>query len=304
MRFGSMPVAINPPPAVLGSQNAILWGRTRGREHSVDYTGPLSLKTVVRGRADWSTDDGRFELDRSTCLVLNDGQAYSLAIEADTDVETFCVFFKKGLAGQVACAMTAASERLLGRPFDETEIGFFDRLQDKPRELGAVIARMHAAVAAGGVEPDWLQEQFLDLAAQLVAAREDVRRERARIPASRASTREELHRRLLRGKAFIDDCAGAALDLDCIAAEACLSSYHFHRLFSETFRETPHRYVRRRRLARAAALLESSGQPISFVCQQVGFVSVPSFTTAFKAYLGVTPAEYRRVSRRRISNPG
>src|SRR5262245_25715531 len=108
-------VLLNPKAGLLGQVNAVLWAR--GRRHRVaDFPGPLSIKTVRRGRGVWETGDGRFDLQEALYLVLNDGQPYNLTIEAKEPVETFCVFFARGFVEGVKAALVSPETRLLEDP--------------------------------------------------------------------------------------------------------------------------------------------------------------------------------------------
>ncbi len=115
----------------------------------------------------------------------------------------------------------------------------------------------------------------------------------ARIRAAKASTREELFRRLEVGREYIHSYAGGPLSLDSVAREACLSRYHFHRLFTQVFQKTPHGYLTEVRLARAHALLRS-GVLVEQVCADVGFSSTSSFSRLFRAQYGTSPGLVRR----------
>src|SRR5262249_32390503 len=64
-----------------------------------------------------------------------------------------------------------------------------------------------------------------------------------------------LSRRLEMARRFLDTHLDEPLSLDEIARHAHLSKFHFLRLFRDAFRETPLRYLRRRRLEAARLLL-------------------------------------------------
>ena len=55
----------------------------------------------------------------------------------------------------------------------------------------------------------------------------------------------DTYRRLIRAREFIDECYDQPLDLEQISGEACLSRYHFLRLFRRAFNKTPHQYLTR-----------------------------------------------------------
>lgn len=89
-----------------------LWGRGR-RHYLAHFRAPVSVKSVVRGRAVWRTDDGVHPLEPGSCLILNHEHSYTVEIEATEPVETFCVFFRKGFVEDIARARTTSDETLL-----------------------------------------------------------------------------------------------------------------------------------------------------------------------------------------------
>jgi len=99
--------------------------------------------------------------------------------------------------------------------------------------------------------------------------------------------------RLVRARRFIDDRFDQPLNLDAIAAEACLSRYHFLRQFQREFNKTPHEYLQERRLERARQLLAAGNHSVTDVCFEVGFQSLGSFSTLFRRVVGQPPATYR-----------
>jgi AraC-like DNA-binding protein len=287
-------VWINPPPGELGKHNAIL--SARGRRHAVrEFSGPLSIKTVVRGSAVWQAAAGRFELGPGRFLILNDGSPYSLTVESERPVETFCLFFQRGFVESARDAVQLAHAQLLDNPFEPPQgsIGFFERLHDDDPRLRARLAAMRLAVGDGTATPEWLEQQLVATAFDLIALRGEVAREPGRLPAIKAATRAELYRRLVQGRQFLDESYREPLRLADAALAACLSPFHFHRLFREAFGETPHAYLTRRRLARAAQLLEFTGRSVLDICGEAGFQSLGAFSSLFRRRFGQSPRAYR-----------
>lgn len=99
---------------------------------------------------------------------------------------------------------------------------------------------------------------------------------------------EDLGEKMIRAKKYIDVHYGSVIDLDTMAREACMSKFHFIRLFRRYYGRTPHTYLKEVRLAEAKRLLQK-GIPIRHVCYAVGFESVPSFTRLYRSVTGVTP---------------
>jgi AraC family transcriptional regulator len=91
--------------------------------------------------------------------------------------------------------------------------------------------------------------------------------------------------------------AAAHLDqdvsLDALAAQAGLSPFHLHRVFSVTAGETPKQFTLRLRLGRAAAMLLTSDESVLNVALACGFQSHEAFSRAFRRRFGMTPRAYR-----------
>src|SRR3954471_18583841 len=100
-------------------------------------------------------------------------------------------------------------------------------------------------------------------------------------------------RRLLRARDAMDRSYARPLDVAALAKIAMSSEAHFIRTFKQTFGETPHRYLQRRRLERAMWLLRETERPVTDICLEVGFASLGTFSRTFARVLGMSPTAYR-----------
>jgi AraC-like DNA-binding protein len=263
------------------------------RAHRKAFAGaPLSVKSVLRGEASWHVGGRCFKVDRTSTLIVERQVPFELEVAADAPALTFAVFFADRLAADVTTVRTRPIERLLDDPSDLAAESFpiVDRLWAHDTAVPQAMRKLRAINPADTPQLDAQLRNVLDAFADLVA---QVRSERERIQAARAATRAELHQRVLRGRAVLEDCFAEPFDLDAVAAEACLSPHHFHRTFGAAFGEAPYRYVARRRIERARRLLEETDLSVVDVCTSVGYESLPSFTSRFRRLVGVTPAAYR-----------
>ena len=108
---------------------------------------------------------------------------------------------------------------------------------------------------------------------------------------------EATNRWMLRARDAIDREFARPLDIPALARIAAVSEAHFIRTFRATFGETPHRYLQRRRIERAMALLRDTDLPVTDICMQVGFSSLGTFSRTFQALIGESPTAYRRQRR-------
>ncbi len=100
------------------------------------------------------------------------------------------------------------------------------------------------------------------------------------------------------------------IDLDRLASVACLSRFHFSRVFSAHRGLSPMEELSRIRVERAAELLRTGRQRVADVAFACGYGSLSAFNAAFKARTGLAPGAYRRkkskepeVSRKRPVEP-
>jgi AraC-like DNA-binding protein len=115
---------------------------------------------------------------------------------------------------------------------------------------------------------------------------------------SPALVNDETFRRLCRARDLLASQYQSQIFLEAAAREACLSPFHFHRLFRATFGETPHDFLTRQRMDRARRLLASGEMTVTEVCFEVGYSSLGSFSTKFQSLAGVPPTQYQREIRR------
>jgi AraC family transcriptional regulator len=102
--------------------------------------------------------------------------------------------------------------------------------------------------------------------------------------------RERLNRVLL----YIQEHHGSKLTLEKLAEVACISPFHFHRIFAAHVGETVGRFVRRTRLETAAQRLLHTRREVTEVALDAGYETPGAFTGAFKRHFGCSPSTYRQ----------
>jgi AraC-like DNA-binding protein len=105
---------------------------------------------------------------------------------------------------------------------------------------------------------------------------------------------EDRNRWMLRARDAIDRDYGRPLNIPALARIALVSEAHFIRTFRATFGETPHRYLQRRRVERAMALLRNTDRSVTDICFAVGFSSLGTFSRTFREIMGRSPTDFRQ----------
>ena len=108
---------------------------------------------------------------------------------------------------------------------------------------------------------------------------------------SRPSPRDE--RRVTAALRWIEARAHLPMALADLAGAAAMSPYHFLRSFRRVVGMTPHQYLLRTRLHRAAVRLLRSEQPVAATAFEMGFNDLSTFSRRFRRLMGSTPSAYR-----------
>ena len=104
-------------------------------------------------------------------------------------------------------------------------------------------------------------------------------------------------RRAVETALWLDDHAHEDIDLQATAAQAGLSAWHFLRLFARVVGVTPHQYLLRARLRRAARMLAGDERPVTEVALESGFADLSNFVRSFHRVAGVPPRHFRNAAR-------
>jgi AraC family transcriptional regulator len=101
--------------------------------------------------------------------------------------------------------------------------------------------------------------------------------------------------RIRRALAYMHANLGADLDINKLAAEACLSRAHFFKLFQQNTNLTPNLYVNVLRMEAAIEGITQSREPLVALSNRLGFSAQSHFTRFFRQHLGAVPSQYRQV---------
>ena len=259
---------------------------------------PLSLKCMFNGRARYQFDRNEVAVDDGGYLILNQGQPYTIEIASPTPVETFVLWFPQGWAEDVQRAFNRPPESLVDDWPNElpgAAPSFFSRYTPHDKAVSPRAQELRAALKSRlFMEDGWLEEKLRELLGSMLVSQQPLKREAAELPAVRASTREELWRRVNVARDYLHSRLKEPVSLSELAIVACLSPFHLLRVFRSAFHQTPHQYLNRCRIERAKFLLEKTLIPVTAICLECGFNSLGSFSSLFAKQTGMSPRKWRK----------
>lgn len=177
-----------------------------------------------------------------------------------------------------------------GAPVHAHQIRYLADLHDPLiRQIGwTLLAELQAPTSAGRVLAETLA---LSLTARLTQAYT----EECLPGVNPIETRHKLDDvRLARVIEFLAQHLERDVSIDHLAAVACLSPFHFIRMFRNRMGIPPNRYLSKMRLELAKSLLTASEVPLCEIGLRCCFSSQSNFTRAFQRAMGMTPGTYRR----------
>ncbi|MEN2767571.1 AraC family transcriptional regulator [Ornithinibacillus xuwenensis] len=102
--------------------------------------------------------------------------------------------------------------------------------------------------------------------------------------------------RMLASINYIEENLEGMLTIDDIAAIACMSKFHFQRMFSMLTGFTVSEYIRNRRITKAAQELVNTDYKVIDIAMKYGYESPEAFTKAFRRIHGISPTAAKKNS--------
>jgi AraC family transcriptional regulator len=159
-------------------------------------------------------------------------------------------------------------------------------------QIGQVIlSEMQSETSSGRL---LIESLTCSLAARLLQSYSDIS---LNPPSLAPSTKGLDHRRLRRVLEFIDAHLEDDITVGRLASIACLSQFHFARVFRTATGKSPHQHLSEKRLELAKSLLSQGSPSLVDIALACTFSSQANFSRAFRRATGMTPGQYRAASR-------
>jgi len=243
----------------------------------------VSVSVVAGGSFQYRSSGGRALMTPGSVLLGNAGQSFECSHEHGCGDHCIAFQFTAEFFEEIAADAGAS------RNFRIARLPYL-------RSLAPLIARACVGINSAS-EISW-EELAVDLAGASSRAADELPSSFESVPAGALARVTRVVRR-------IEQSLTEPLSVSQLAREARLSPFHFLRTFERLTGLTPHQYILRTRLRKAAVRLLTEPERILDVALDSGFGDVSNFNRAFKAEFGMSPRAYRGpISSRRWISQG
>ncbi|MCE9661266.1 MAG: AraC family transcriptional regulator [Burkholderiales bacterium] len=263
-----------------GREHTVVCGQTRLAEY-YKVMHPLSIKMAWGGREVYRLRRREVHVREGNYLVLNEGEEYGSLLSSERPVTSFSLFLRRGFADQIVGARRLGVEKCMEQSVEPgATASFSPHLRAHDCHVTPRMRFIFERVMAGERSQHWLDEQVVFLVEDLMRAEDAAFARTLRLPATKASTRAELSRRLRLAADFIESHYEQPLPLEKLAGVACMSTFHFVRYFSMLHGVTPHAYLIHCRTAAARQMLAAGITNQELIAERSGFGSRSSLYRA------------------------
>ena len=239
----------------------------------------VCIAAVIEGTFQYRSTQGAGALAPGAVLLGNPGSCFECGHEHAAGDRCVSFHFTPDYLESILTAVPGAHRTAFAVP----------RLPPSPALIPLIAAMEAACDLADEAE---YEELGLCLAGAVTASLVEADR-----PVSRASRRDE--RRVTEVVRRIEAASHEKLPLTALAKNVAMSPYHLLRTFRQVVGMTPHQYVLRTRLHRAAVRIRRTKEPISAIAFEVGFDDLSTFNLRFRRMMGFSPRAYRARSQGR-----
>jgi AraC-like DNA-binding protein len=258
----------------------------------------LSVKMVISGSGErYRIGDRMHYIVPGRFLVVNHHQQFQCRVQAPDTVEGMCFYIDPAAVDEIQYCKRAGHRKILDEygVVEKPKTIFTEKiygLTESP--LGQFLHSMTPILR----DPQQRQrvnfeEFFMTMAERMVESEFQTKLMIDSLRNEKASTREELYRRISLARCHIDEHYLEEINLDLLAEVAMTSKYHFLRCFKEIYRCSPYQYVLQKRLHHGAQLLLKDRRSLTEIALETGFTDRRAFNKAFKKTFGTLPSSFK-----------
>src|SRR5579863_5477611 len=245
-----------------------------------------TLKLIVDGHATYIVGKKSYRLSQNEFLICNGGQDGIGIIDSKKEVSQFCIHIRPSVISDAFRLLTSGDHIDLDKPMEEyPDFQLFENSYNLNSSLtvSEPLRPLVGLIKEGRGEEIYLDEEWLlNFAEAIVLNEKNIRVSLNGLRAVRHTTRNEIMKRLLIGKEYIDSNFASNPRIADIASIAFMSEFFFYRNFKLAFRTTPYQYILDKKIALARELMQDENRGFAEIADSCGFPDIFTFSKAFK----------------------
>ena len=272
-----------------GEANVIIASELYRAEFEQTFRG-YSIKFVRQGEEIYVVNGREHRVRAGEFLLTNPHCRGTGRLSSATPVVGLCIDLRPAVLAEVLAARGPAANDLDLPPDLAVTLAsapFYECRFDAHRTALGRLLRQSADSIGLHTRND--PESLYALAEGYVTAYGEIARQLRAVGAVRPATRHELHRRLERGREFIETSFTRPIAVPDAARAAQLSTCRYYRLFKQVYGISPHQFILQRRLELGRSLLGSGQCTVTEAALRTGFADIFSFSKAYKQRFGISP---------------
>ncbi|HEY0899606.1 MAG TPA: AraC family transcriptional regulator [Sphingobacteriaceae bacterium] len=278
----------------LRNKNEIVLGSSTRTARTVDAEN-LTMTLVLSGSEQVDIGRKNINLYPGNFLVLPQGARYSRLAQSDEPVTSLSLSFSPGFIREFCNKQDAEESIIIGlfghHDPNQMPVWMFPFRND----FRYTVLNLKRNLEQGLLDDSLLNQYlFHCLLNYYRIFRKEVLEKTGSLSFSNPVTRNDIMKRLVLAKDFIQSNYDRKIGLKDVAREACLSVNHLLRTFQQVYHKSPHQYLLQVRFERARYLLLNTESSVKEIAGRVGFDCPSSFIRHFRSTFSETPAHYRK----------
>jgi AraC family transcriptional regulator len=248
------------------------------------------LRVIIRGSAIYKSDNKSFQVFENQFLLTNANQEGFGIVDSSREVIQFCVHLTHDIISNVYSNLTSE----IGSRLDINKVNephLFENIFSLNSQTSvAKYLKPFIDTINNGEHVHFNEESILKLAEKIICQEFGIRNASTGLNKVKQSTRDEIMKRLLLGKEYMDAHFIDDPRIADVAKNAQMQEHFFFRTFKQAFHITPYQYILDRKIEFATELIKRKELNIGQIAESTGFQDIYTFSKAYKRKVGISPS--------------